>query len=198
MILGEGRISEMNFKGLVQKVIGVDPDERIGENPFVDEFHVGFGDDMPYLSDASVDMVLCNNVLEHVTDPTRFFSEIYRVLKPSGLFLSKTPNRFHYVALVAGVTPIWFHKLYNRVRGREEEDTFPTLYRANTRRIQRRIAHKTGFKVNRIEAIEGRPEYLRLNGILYGMGMAYERIVNFFDIDALKVVLISEFAKPSS
>ena len=46
--------------------------------------------DLPFL-DASFDCVIVQAVLEHVLDPVRCVSEIYRVLKSSGLVYSETP-----------------------------------------------------------------------------------------------------------
>jgi SAM-dependent methyltransferase len=44
----------------------------------------GFGEDMPF-DDASFDVVLCHQGLQYVTDRQKTFSEIARVLKPSGI-----------------------------------------------------------------------------------------------------------------
>lgn len=41
--------------------------------------------------DASFDGVLCNQVLEHVFEPTAFLSEIHRVLRPGGRLLLTVP-----------------------------------------------------------------------------------------------------------
>lgn len=46
------------------------------------------------LADASVDMVLCEHVLEHVLDPLEACREIERVLRPGGIALVKVP--FNY------------------------------------------------------------------------------------------------------
>ena len=44
------------------------------------------------LEDESVDLVLCNQVLEHVTDPVASVSEIWRILKPGGIILGSVPH----------------------------------------------------------------------------------------------------------
>jgi|TARA_B110000238_G_C16119287_1_gene436364 SAM-dependent methyltransferase len=43
------------------------------------------------LKNDSIDSVLCTQVLEHVEDPTLFFSEIKRILKKDGLILLTVP-----------------------------------------------------------------------------------------------------------
>lgn len=43
------------------------------------------------LPDANCDVVLCNQVLEHVFAPERFLAEIARVLRPNGLLILTVP-----------------------------------------------------------------------------------------------------------
>jgi 2-polyprenyl-3-methyl-5-hydroxy-6-metoxy-1,4-benzoquinol methylase len=44
-------------------------------------------------NNAVFDFVCSFEVIEHVRDPERYLSEIWRVLKPAGLALLSTPNR---------------------------------------------------------------------------------------------------------
>jgi hypothetical protein len=111
--------------------------------------------------------------------------------------LAKTPNRNHYVARLARITPHWFHAYYNRLRGREIDDTFPTTYACNGKSDLIRVAEASSFRVVSLDLVEGRPEYLRLNSILYLGGLVYERIVNRFDsLAGLRAVIIIQLEKP--
>jgi len=100
---GAGIVSQMNFKGLAEKVCGVDPDPRVESNPYLDEGRVGLGQDIPYPGE-SFDIVFADNVLEHIDSPDDVLSEIFRVLKPGGYFLGKTPNKYHYMPMIARTT----------------------------------------------------------------------------------------------
>ena len=97
--------------------------------------------------------------------------------------------------LIAMITPTWFHKLYNKLRGREEDDTFPTLYKLNSRKNLIKYASLTGFEVIDITSIEGRPEYLRISWLSYIWGIIYERIINKLNINGMKVLLITKWRK---
>lgn len=55
-------------------------------------YDVGVGEKLPY-GDTTFDIVVCVDVLEHVTDLTAVITEIARVLKPGGIFLFDTINR---------------------------------------------------------------------------------------------------------
>jgi predicted SAM-dependent methyltransferase len=102
----------------------------------------------------------------------------HTVLKPNGIFFIKTPNKYHYIPLLGRITPLWFHKSYNKIRGRNEPDTFPTLYKANSKKTIEGLVKSTGFAVDTIERIEGRPEYLRITWPTYILGVCYEKAVN--------------------
>src|SRR5207244_12001098 len=45
---GAGRVTQMNFRGLAATVVGIDPDEAVKTNPFLDEAHVGGGESHPF------------------------------------------------------------------------------------------------------------------------------------------------------
>src|SRR5581483_7748951 len=48
------------------------------------------------LPDASVDVVVNFQVIEHLWDQSQFVSECARVLRPSGLLMVSTPNRITF------------------------------------------------------------------------------------------------------
>lgn len=187
---GAGIVHEMNFKGIAATVCGIDPDERVIQNPYLDEAHIGLANTIPY-PENSFDVVFADNVLEHLPDPAAILKEINRVLRPGGVFLGKTPNAWHYMPLISRCTPLSFHRYINRLRGRAEVDTFPTCYAANSGPTIRRLAKETGFVPVSIDRIEGRPEYLRMNALTYAAGWAYERVVNSTELlSPFRIVLM--------
>jgi SAM-dependent methyltransferase len=64
--------------------------------------------------DASYDVVLCTEVLEHVPEPVRVVKEIARILKPGGRLIMTAPlgsgihqEPYHFYG---GYTPFWYRK----------------------------------------------------------------------------------------
>ena len=128
------RLKSRTLKNKVGKLIGVDIDERVLQNKSTDENFV-IKEKIP-LEDNSVDLVICDWVLEHITEPLKFYVEINRILKPNGYFVARTPNFYAYYALIANIVPNKFHNFAIRYvqKERERNDTFPTYYRLNTKR----------------------------------------------------------------
>ncbi len=84
-----------------KKVYGVDVDKESvdysakkygGKNI---EFMVGDGESIP-LKDASVDVVITFETIEHIKDYEKFMDEVSRVLKPDGLAIVSTPNDLEF------------------------------------------------------------------------------------------------------
>jgi 2-polyprenyl-6-hydroxyphenyl methylase / 3-demethylubiquinone-9 3-methyltransferase len=56
------------------------------------QYEAGAGEDLPF-ADASFDLAVCCDVLEHVADLDRVIAETARVLKPAGVYVYDTINR---------------------------------------------------------------------------------------------------------
>ncbi len=193
---GAGDLFQYDFRGRVAEMVGADLDERVENNPLLDR---GVHTDLIHMpfEDNSFDVVFSRYVLEHVANPPLFLKEVRRVLRPGGRFLFLTPNKWHYVAAMASLTPHTFHEWYNRRRGRLEEDTFPTAYKLNSFKDVRRQFTQAGFEEIELVSRECSPNYLVMNVAVFYCGMLYERLVSRFSaLSGIRVNLIGCFRKP--
>ncbi len=162
------------------KLTGVDIDADVRTNDALDVAHV-LADDTYPVADAIIDACVSDYVIEHLANPAAHLREVWRVLKPNGVYVFRTPNRFHYVTLAAQLTPHWFHELVaNRLRNlsAESHDPYPTLYRMNSRSSIVQAAREAGFEVAELRLIEKDPWYGRSSRALFLTFMVYERVVN--------------------
>ncbi|MCT4685391.1 MAG: methyltransferase domain-containing protein [Roseicyclus sp.] len=128
------------FKGRAARVIGLDVDPVVLENPDLDEAHV-IGLDTPWpVADASIDMLVSDHVFEHVVNPEFLASEIARVLKPGGWLCARTPTKWGYIGLATRAIPNSLHVALLKYLQphRKAEDVFPTVYKMNTARSLKR------------------------------------------------------------
>lgn len=176
------------FKGRCRKVIGIDVDPAAAANPFIDEFRQIEGDRWP-LNDESIDVSICDSVLEHIQEPDQFFRELERVTKPGGSVCIRTSNRLSYFGLASRLTPEGLHfRTRTRVQsdGVEEQDVFPTVYRCNTRGQLRKMLSKYGFD-NYVCGYEAEPAYLSFSRLAYALGVLHQK----FAPNVFKVALLA-------
>ncbi len=128
-----GKARLLSIKGKVRELIAADIDPAVFDNPGCDRAVLIENGRVP-LADASVDLILCDYVLEHVGDPLAFVAEVRRVLKPGAWFCARTPHKWHYVAVASRLLSDRLEKLLlPRLQpGRKGEDVFPKVYKMNT------------------------------------------------------------------
>ena len=131
------------------------------------------------LPDACVDLIMSRSVFEHLADPDSVYREFARILKPGGRVVFLTASMWDYGTLVARLVPNRFHAaIVRKVEGRAEEDTFPTKYKTNTPRAVNRLAAGAGLKVEAFRYLSQYPNYLMFNGVLFFIGMCYEKLIS--------------------
>ncbi len=98
---GTGYGSEIIAAAGARRVVGVDISQeaidyaRSSSSHAASEFHVGALHELPF-DDASFDLAVCFEVIEHVEEQPRAIAELRRVLKPSGVLAISSPNRDVY------------------------------------------------------------------------------------------------------
>ena len=128
-------------------VAGIEPDRaslergiiRAQEHGVDADLRHGFAEELPF-PDGSFDLVVLDNVLEHVRDRERTLAEAHRVLAPQGLLYMVTPKPYalhslvsdpHYqipglVLLPPRLQKWYFERVHSRGRGEFSVGVIPT------------------------------------------------------------------------
>ncbi len=125
-------------------LVGVDPDQTIHSNPFIHERFQGRLED--YATAATFDLITLRMVAEHVEDPDTFCRTLARLSHHGTRVVVYTPNRTAPASIVARNTPLWFHYQVKKIAWKAQaRDTFPVLYRMNSRTTLRALFEGKGF-----------------------------------------------------
>lgn len=113
-----------------KSVVGIDIDKKAidfakEQNSFDNILYELIGDDNLPQCDASVDLIICNHVYEHVPSAKKLFLEMYRVLKPEGAIYFGAASRLtvvepHFKLPFLSWLPKFLAHKYMRIFGRGE------------------------------------------------------------------------------
>ena len=137
-----------------KRIVGIDLDwDGLRKNPIVSDKIFGNLEKLPFRSGV-FDVATANMVAEHLERPDAVLQEIYRVLRPGGLFLFHTPNLNSFTMRLASKTPqVIKNRLAKLLEGRNEEDVFPAFYRMNTGAAISQVAAAHRFQVRRVLSV---------------------------------------------
>lgn len=164
------------------RVVGVDPDDTIDENEHLHE-RIKQPIDQ-FESEWMFDLVTMRMVAEHVADPRAALERIARHTRLGGKVVVYTVHRWSPAAVAARWTPFGWHHSIKRVLWRtEEKDTFPVVYRMNTRRQLAAWFAEAGFVERHFEHLDDCRTLARFRGLhrcelalwrgLQGVGLHY-------------------------
>jgi SAM-dependent methyltransferase len=125
-------------------LVGVDPSGNVEENPFV---HIKVKTSIEeYKVDKVFDVATFRMVVEHICDPKRTIDILKRMIRPGGKVVIYTVNRWSPVTLISSCIPFSLHHPIKRILwNTEEKDTFPSVYRMNTRENLSELFADGGF-----------------------------------------------------
>lgn len=127
-----------------RSLTGVDPDDSIKLNKWLHQYKQCRLEDID--TDQRFDLISLRMVAEHIADPESAVAQLGRLTRQGGRVLIYTPSKWAPVSMVAAVTPMSFHYAAKRIlQGAAPEDTFPTVYKLNTRKTLRKIFGVHGF-----------------------------------------------------
>jgi SAM-dependent methyltransferase len=149
------------FAANAQRTVGIDPNSRLIEiarrrYPAI-EFVVSGVETVPFAS-GTFDVVVMADVLEHVRDERRTLGEIYRLLRPGGVFIVTVPHKglFSFldldnlVLILKKTTPLLYSGLYKRKEGepQREKPGYDDWHRHYSQADVRRLLEESDFRDN--------------------------------------------------
>ena len=134
-------------------------------------------DKMTSVPSGEYSAVFANYVIEHIENVLGAAREVFRVLRPGGLFITTLPNTSAPEFVLAKYTPLWFHKLIRREHSWETHYAYgdiPALIETFT------AAGLEVEHVNRWPFIEG---YLWKYPLAKHIGRLYDKIISICRIE---------------
>lgn len=147
------------------RLVGLDPDPTLQENPFV---HERIAADIGAFDGAGAfDLVTLRMVAEHIDDPVRCVHSVARALAPGGLAVVYTVWGWSPVPLLTRLAPMRLRHAVKRLLWRTEaKDTFPTRFRMNTRRRLRRLFGEAGLREEALLRLDDCRTFARFRPVL--------------------------------
>lgn len=163
-------------------LVGVDTDATLEENEFVHERVKAAIED--YQTDRTYDLVTLRMVAEHIPSPESALQSLARLTRSGSKVVVYTVNQWAPAAGAARVVPFrWHHAIKRVLWGTEEKDTFPVVYRMNTRRRLARLFAAHGFRECAFQYLDDCRAFgrwrithwleLTLRQLFRGVGLAY-------------------------
>lgn len=118
--------------------VGVEPDSEIALNPVFTQVHRSLFEDAS-IPNGTIDVAFAVMVLEHLSEPRRFWDRLNQVLRPGGVFVGFTIDARHWFSKASrttaalGIKDWYLDKLLGR-RGEDRYMNYPVHYRCNTPR----------------------------------------------------------------
>lgn len=128
------------------KLVSVDPSENVLNNPYCHEHSQCFFED--FETADRFDLATLRMVAEHVEHPEKLIDKLQAIMKPGGLVVIYTINKYCPIPLVTRALPFRFHYKIKRIFwGGKEEDTFPIQYKMNSKTDLHNLFYSTNFKL---------------------------------------------------
>ena len=166
----------------VRKLVGVDPDPAISQNPFLHETHRCSVEEYALRSSERFDCAYAYMVIEHLADPIPFFKACREVLRPGGHLFAVTPNLLHYFASIAWMSGLMGiqDELLEVLMGADVAESYHVRARYRVNRIAKitKVLKATGFSRVEFRMLDN-PSYFEsyLPSVLGVLPRVYSRSV---------------------
>lgn len=147
-------------------------------------------DSMNLIKSKEYNTAFCNYLLEHVQNLNKAALEIYRVLKPGGIFVTSVPNPTALEFVLAKLTPLWFHEM---VRGGKAWETHYSFKNINSLKD---CFQDAGFNMVEIKYWSFIESYLKRFFVLNKIAILYDKCLNNIQIKKFMNNVCIVFQKP--
>lgn len=195
------------FADLATHYVGVDPDEDINQNKWIEERYHMPAEDFAAKHESRVqsgeaelfDLATAVYVWEHLPNPTEFLSSVVQVLRPGGILLCVTPNGLHPFGLGSKVLAKFdlTDKVLHKLRPDEiDHYHFPVVATQNTPGGVNKAARAAGFTKCEI-ILHDEPEVFMpyLPDKLHFLPKAYSKVIGAAKLESLSGTLIIKLTK---
>ena len=147
-----------------RRLVGVDPDPTLDENPWVHE-KAREGIDV-YDGQGQFDLVTLRMVAEHIAEPGACVRGVYRALRPGGVAVVYTVFAGSPMPLLTRLAPMGLrHRVKSWLWGTQPKDTFPTCFRMNTRGALQRLFLGVGMREEAFLRLDDCRTFARFRGL---------------------------------
>ncbi|CAG0960099.1 putative S-adenosylmethionine-dependent methyltransferase/MSMEI_2290 [Myxococcaceae bacterium] len=195
-----GEVCDVDLNGKLVHAVEPDP-VTLEHNPAPSKI-LAAGESIP-LPDGSVDAIVCEYVVEHLTHPVEVLRESRRLLRPGGRFVFLTPNLLAYSGLITHYSPQWFHRWFLgrlvSAGGSANVRPYPTAFRMNTIWAVRRCAREAGLDVRLLETTVDYPTYTYAIPVVHQLAVAWHFALDYVPgLAPLRISLVGVLEKPES
>lgn len=188
-------VTEARLSKSCQFLVGLDPDDNIDDNQAIHE-RVKC-DIESYNSDRRYDLVTLRMVAEHITAPEKAVAKLTNLVAPGGRIVVYTVSKWTPSALLASITPEYFHHVVKRLLwNAQERDTFPTAYLLNTRGSLRTLFQKQGFSEEKFVLLNDCRSTSRVF-VLQIVELSLQKLLNLVGIRYPEVCILAIYKAPA-
>ena len=107
---------------------------------------------MASLANASIDIAFCRYMVQPAGAINRYYSEVFRTLRPGGIYVFLTPNFWGYEQMISRfITHRTDRSAMASPRTGSRKNAEPGCLKSNTGRSIKRLANHHGFVVERLD-----------------------------------------------
>ena len=189
-------------------VVGIDISQsQLDKNDILDEKILGDIQTYP-LEEAVFDIIICRDVLEHLSDPEAAVRNFARAIKPGGLIILALPNLRSLKGWITKWSPHWFHVwtykyIFRRKHaGKAGFAPFKTYMRSSIAPDRlKELGDKLGLNIDYFQLYEGGVlrilrKRIGLMGPLWKVVQFLVKMLSLGRLDAEKTDFVIVFSKP--